>query len=133
MLNCHIPSSGPLTPEAVLDSLKRAYSFYADVQKEGILPVVCHSWLLYPPHYELFGKNTKAFYDLFTVLRQDVSAENGDFWRVFNRPFSEDILTDLPEDTSLRRGFKQFLLAGNKMGSGYGVLLFDGERVLPKL
>ena len=130
VLNCHIPSSGPLPYDAVIDSLRRAYEFYPDVRVGRWMPVVCHSWLLYPPHRELLGGNAKAFYDLFDVIAAKPSESNGDFWRIFNRPFSEENLATAREDTSLRRRFKAFLTAGNNMGCGYGVLLFDGERVV---
>lgn len=132
VLNCHIPSSGPLTPVTVLDSLKRAYAFYPDVRIGDLMPVVCHSWLLYPPHRDLLGENAKAFYDLFDVIEEKVSESNGNFWRIFNMPYSAENLACAREDTSLRRRFKAFLTAGNKMGDGYGVLLFDGERVVKR-
>jgi len=102
------------------------------VRRDGVLPVTCHSWLLYPPHRVLFGENTKAFYDLFDIVSQDASTDNADYWRIFNTPFSAQALAHAPEDTAMRRRFKQFLLAGNMMGSGYGLLLFDGERVLTR-
>ena len=133
VLNCHIPSCGPLHAEAVIHSLRQAYDFYKDVRRDGVLPVVCHSWLLYPPQYPLLGGNSKAFQDLFCVLKQDETAENNDYWRIFNTPFSKEALASAAEDTSLRRNFKRFLLAGNRMGNGYGILLLDGERVLPQL
>lgn len=130
VLNCHIPSSGPLTPDAVMGSLKRAYEFYRDLRCEGALPVVCHSWLLYPPHRALFGRNTQAFFDLFHIMDSKATPENPDFWRLFHREYRQETLPEAPEDTSMHRRFKQYLLEGNSMGSGYGVLLFDGERIL---
>ena len=133
VLNCHIPSSGPLTPESVQDSLREAYAFYPDLCRNGVLTVVCHSWLLYPPHRALFGQNTVAFHDLFDIVSQKPSETNDDFWRIFNRPFSAETLHEMPEDTSLRRRFKTYLQAGNTMGNGYGVLRFDGNEVLKPL
>ena len=131
VLNCHIPSSGPLTPASVIDSFKRSYAFYSDVKKGKLLPVVCNSWLLYPPLKDVFGTgNLKAFHEMFDVLSQKADPANGDYWRVFDRPFSADRLSDAPEDTGLRRRLKAFLQDGNAMGGGYGVLLFDGERII---
>ena len=127
--NCHIPSSGPLTPELVLDSLKKAYDFYKP--KDGILKVVCSTWMLYPPMYEVYpaGSNLRAFYELFTVLHYKESPENKNLWRIFG---SETDLKKLPENSNLQRRLKAYLLEGNTMGSGYGILLFDGEKVLNK-
>ncbi len=125
--NCHIPSSGPLTPELVLESLKKAYDFYQPA--DGILKVVCSSWMLYPPMYEVYpaGGNLRAFYDLFTVLYSKEDLKNQNRWRIFG---AETELQKLPENSSLQRRLKAYLLAGNNMGSGYGILLFDGEKVL---
>lgn len=118
--NCHIPSAGPLTPESVEESLGLAREFYGI---EGYMPVVCHSWLLYPKHYELFGSNTRAFADRFDVINTDEQENNGDAWRVFGR--DADDLEALPQNTSLQRNFYRYFKDGNKMGNGYGVLIYD--------
>lgn len=125
--NCHIPSSGPLTPELVLDSLKKAYDFYKP--EDGVLKVVCSTWMLYPPMYEVYpeGSNLRAFYDLFTVLYTKESPENKNIWRIFG---AETDLKKLPENSNLQRRLKAYLLEGKNMGSGYGIILFDGEKVL---
>ena len=117
--NCHIPSAGPLTRESVEESLRLAYEFYGI---EGEMPVVCHSWLLYPKHYELFGANTRAFADRFDVIATDEQEKNGDAWRIFGR--DADDIEALPQDTSLQREFYRYLKDGNKMGNGFGVMLY---------
>ena len=129
---CHIPSSGPLDGNAVIGSLKRAHAFFEKELKDGLLPVFCSSWLLYPPHAPCFreGSNLRRFYEMFTVLEQIEKPENPDFWRVFNMHYDPATLADAPADTFLRAGLKEFLLAGNCMGNGRGVLLFDGENIL---
>ena len=78
------------------------------------------------------GSNLKAFYEMFDVFESSTSESNGNFWRIFNMEFSRDTLHNAPEDTTLRRNFKKYLLDGNNMGSGKGILLFDGERVINK-
>ncbi len=135
MYSCHIPSAGPVTPESVMDSLKKAYGFFRPELKDGILPVFCSSWMLCADHYEKVyheGSNLKAFYEMFDVFESSTSESNGNFWRIFNMEFSRDTLPDAPEDTTLRRNFKKYLLDGNNMGSGKGILLFDGERIINK-
>ena len=130
---CHIPSSGPLRTDDVMDSLKRAYEFYSDELVDGVLRVQCSSWLLYPPHAEhLFpeGSNLIKFYNLFDVFETKSDPTNKDFVRVFDRVYSEDILEDLETDTTLKRNLKEYLLNGNCMGSGYGIILFDGEKII---
>lgn len=130
--NCHIPSSGPLQSEAVLESLKQAHTFYRAELKNGILPVYCSSWLLYPPHAACYpsGSHLRAFYDMFHILNFEANPSNRDFWRVFYTPFSETALQNAPEQTTLQRNLKRYLLQGNCMGNGKGILFFDGERII---
>ena len=128
--NCHIPSSGPLRREEVLASLKKAHSFYHDELKDSILPVVCSSWLLYPPMYEVYPENSnlRRSYELFEILETKETDLDHNLWRIFN--VENTPLKELPENTSLQQRLKQYLLAGGEMGSGYGVLLFDGKKIL---
>ena len=133
VFNCHIPSSGPLTPEAVMDSLKKAHAFYKDELKDGILPVVCNSWLLYTPFMgEVFpeGSNLWEFNKMFTHLREVDDPNCSNFWRIFDQEYDPATLKNAPADTGLRRRLKAFLEAGNPMGSAYCILLFDGEKII---
>ena len=131
--SCHIPSAGPLTPESVIDSLKRAHDFFKPELKNGILPIFCSSWMLCTDHYEKVyrkGSNLSAFYEMFDVIETSVDNSNHNFWRIFNMEFSRETLHDAPESTTLQRNFKKFLLEGNDMGNGKGLLLFDGEKII---
>jgi hypothetical protein len=130
VFNCHIPSSGPLLREEVIDSLKKAHAFYRDELKDGIFILVCSSWLLYPPMYEVFPENgnLRKFYELFVVIEAKEVETELSLWRIFG--VEQTPIKDLPENSSLQRRLKQHLLQGGTMGSGYGVLLFDGEKIL---
>lgn len=130
--NCHIPSSGRLLFPDVLDSLRRAYDFYKSERKDGVLPVTCNSWMLYPPLIERLpeSSNIRRFYELFDVITAKEQEHNRDFWRIFSLPFTPENLQIAPENSSLQRTVKAFLKEGNLLGSGLGVLLFDGEKVL---
>lgn len=134
VVNIHIPSAGPLTRESVLDSLHLAYEFYKeDAVVDGLMTFTCHSWLLYPPHYEeVFpaGSNLRKFYELFDVLEGKAGENNGDFWRVFNRDYDPDILDQVPADTALRRNLLSYIKAGKRMGSSLGVIRYDGEKIV---
>lgn len=127
--NCHIPSSGALTEESVYDSFERAYRFFG---ADGVLPVYCSSWLLYPPYAELYkeGSNLKKFYRMFDIIGEKRDEEMHNFWRVFNSPYSPEALASAPEDTGLQRAFKNYLLKGGTMGAGQGVILFDGKKII---
>jgi len=126
--SCHIPSAGPLTPQSVIDSLKKAYKFF-DVKDKLI--VYCHSWLLFPAHCELFpkGSNLRAFYELYDIIDEEPQTTNGNLWRIFYK--TEDTpIDELPENTTLQRNFKEYLKKGNHIGVGVGMLVFDGENFI---
>lgn len=125
---CYIPSSGPLTPESVIDSLKKAYDFF---KIKGNMKVFCKSWLLYPAHYELFpsGSNLGSFFDLFHIIYEKKDANNSNLWRIFYKT-PETPTNELPANTTLQRNFKEYLINGNNIGIGTGVLMFDGEEVI---
>lgn len=129
---CHIPSSGPLLESDVLASLKQAHSFYRSELKNGILPVVCHSWLLYQPFETVFAGsgNVLKFRDMFDVIENQLDLTNRNFWRVFNQPFSMQALNDASPKTRMQKNLKDFLLSGQAMGDGFGVLVFDGEKII---
>lgn len=132
VLNCHVPSSGPMTGELLLDSLKRAYNFFPEVRRDGLMPVVAHSWLVYPPHYALFPEksNLRKFYNMFDIILSWEDEHNSDFQRIFNCVYKPEILDKVPADNTLRRNFLEYVKAGNKMGHGFGILLFDGEKIV---
>lgn len=132
VFNCHIPSSGPVTPESVIESLKIAYSFFDDELKDGILPVYCSSWMLYPAHKELYpeGSNLRSFYEMFDIIDAVEDKSNHNFWRLFGVDYSPETFEAAPERTTLQRNIKNYIRKGNNMGTGRGVLLFDGEKIL---
>ena len=132
--SCHIPSSGPLREEDVLQSLKVAYQFYRNEIKDGILPVVCHSWLLYEPLEEVFATspNVLKFREMFDVVANELDDKNGDFWRVFYKEFTQENLQSAQTSTKLQSRLKEYLLRGKTMGCGWGVLFFDGEKIVRK-
>lgn len=127
---CHIPSSGKLTVERCLDSLQQAYEFLKKDLKTNILPVVCNSWLLFPPYVEQVfpeGSNLKAFAGLFDIIQTIPRETFEDGWRVFGAAHDRPPEC-LPADTTLRRNMIRHIQNGGTFGFGYGVLLYDGER-----
>lgn len=136
VFDCHIPSSGKFPPEEVIASLKKAYRFFVDigVHKDGeLLPVTCHSYLLYPENRQIFreGSNIRSFADLFEIVPESIRKEenNPNFWRIFNKDYDGN-LKDIPRDTSLRKNFAEYIENGGSMGTAYGVIYFDGEKIV---
>ena len=128
-LNCHIPNAGPLTADLVKDSFKKVYDAYKDRFADGIVPIYCHSWLLYPPFLEKLkdGSNIKNFAKNFDIVNYHQNPANGDFWRVFNVFYSEGITKQVVADNSLKRTIIELIESGDSMGAGNGVILLDGK------
>ena len=134
VLFLHIPSGGePLTDEVRLDSYKKAYEFYKDTSfvKNGRIVFVCHSWLLYKEHYKFLPENSNIlkFMNDFYIYDQYISDIKEDLWRIFGKndklPYK-----DLPEDTSLKKAYKNWLIEKDETGGGVGVIVFDGKKII---
>ena len=129
--NMHIPSCGPFPREARIDSYKQAYEFYKKDLDGKPMVFICHSWLLYPGNREILPAhlNIVDFIDDFCIVMSKPGEEFHDKWRVFGADF-EKPNEELPEDTTMRRCFKKWLLEGKKTGEGLGVFLYDGEKFI---
>lgn len=136
VLSCHIPAKGPLTPAACLESLQLAGEFFRKLFPGKRMPVVCHSWLLYPPYLEKVfpaGSNLSRFAEMFHILFVDqVGDYFPDCWRVFGKMHQKD-LSGFPADTRLRRSFLAYMENGGDFGSGYGIFLFNTQNQQPVL
>ncbi len=130
VINIHVPEDGPLTHKDVIESYKRAYRYFGCI---GIQAFVCHSWLLYPGNYEFLSENSniRKFMDDFNIIMHNDSKYCGDLWRVFGpyQPF--DDTSKFPHDTELQRGMIKYLNEHDyTTGGGYGIFLFDGEKII---
>ena len=132
VLNTHIPSAGPFPRALRYESYRRAYEFYPQIRCGGkYLPIICNSWLLFPDH-EKFLPQTSNILDFmrdFDIIKSRYAEQPQASWRIFGRHF-EDSFDTLPRDTSLRRAYADWLIAGNNTGSGHGLILFDGEKIV---
>ena len=133
LVNMHIPSTGvPLTDEVRLDSYKRAYrAFKKYFPGDSPVIFVCGSWLLYPKHVDFLpaSSNILKFLSDFEIVCWEDREYFGDAWRVFDK-YADLPPEELPRNTSLRRAFADRLSAGEPTGSGYGVIVFDGEKIV---
>ena len=130
--SCHIPSNGlPLNRENVQNSLKMAHAFFRENLQNGILPVVCHSWLLRPSLAECLSEksNILSFASLFRLVRIDNAIGFPDAWRVFGKHYT-DANAEYPTETAMQRAILSYLRSGHHIGSACGILLFDGEKIL---
>ena len=91
----------------------------------------CDSWLLYPDFENVFvsGGNIMEFRTFFDVISQTDHETFEDCWRLFKVEKIENLDT-LPTQTRLQRNMLAHLRSGGKTGDGFGVLVFDGEKIL---
>ena len=115
----HIPEGEPLTPEGCRDSYRQAAEFFRSEH-----PVfACESWLLSPVLPKLLGadSNILAFqrdYTVFAFHPESRQAEERIFGRVLDDP------AGYPEDTSLQRAAKAWLLKGEKIPAASGLYCY---------
>ena len=126
VINIHIPSAGPLTPESVQESLRLAYDFFGPNYGDRLI-FMCHSWLLYTPTADLYPKdsNMRKFYEVFEVIHNQEEPNDYDLWRVFYVNTKDYKL--LPHETSLQKRFYEYLNAGNHFGNGFGIIDYKPE------
>jgi len=133
IFSLHIPSSkpfGPLNKDARLASYKKAYNFFSDKLNGKPMVIYCSSWLLYLPNKLFYPKksNILDFMNDFDIVYSE-NTEFYDKWRVFGKDYTKP-LNELPCETSLQNAFVDWLKAGNQVGCGSGILLFDGDNII---
>ena len=109
-LSVHIPAGEPLDTEACLSAFQQAEVFFPRYLGKSYPLFYCHSWLLAPSLAEVLPETSRImqFQQLFEIIHteQDRQAEE----RVFG--FLADDPAIYPENTSLQRTLKSYLLSG---------------------
>lgn len=120
-LNVHIPEDGPLKYEACIESFRQAELFFAD--REGDRPefYMCDSWLLSPALEELLPKtsNIIRFQKLFRIVKVHYTFPQAE-QRIFGEVLEDK--SGYPENTSLQKKAKAYILEGKDPGIGVGVI-----------
>lgn len=129
VLSVHIPSAGPLREADCMDSYRRAFAFFSHDGRP--LVCVCNTWLFLPAHEEILppGSGILTFMRQYDVLDAKYDEARSDAWRIFGAD-AEKEPAQWPEDSGLRRAYKRHVLGGGKLGTGFGVMIFDGERII---
>ena len=126
-ISLHIPSDADLSLpqlrkswETAKSLLDRTFPDYAQV------PWVCESWLLSPDLQQLLPDNSRIldFQRSFTITPTEDDGECKQW--AYGRLDIPD--GDLPENTTLQRRLKAFLLASNRFHAGRGILSADPFR-----
>ena len=124
VLNVHIPPGGGMDKESRLASYEKAAKFYKDVLNIDVKAFFCGSWLLSSVNREILPprSNIIGFMDDFDIF-DEKERKSFDFsWRIYGTAYTLPA-SEWPEDTTLRKGYKKWILDGKCATTGYGVRL----------
>ncbi len=118
IVNIHIPAGTKLSVYENLKSFKGALDFFDKYYPElKMTGVICESWLLSDKIEEVMGKatNISRFGDMFD--RFSIGDERGDavFRFVYDFAAPYPPVEDLPENTTLQRKLKTYMLSGKRV------------------
>lgn len=125
IISIHIPSDGVIRQPELRQSYLDARKFFQQyVPEYATADMICNTWMLSPALKELLpvDSNIIRFQKSFVVDYVDYENNNFMEW-VYKRM---DIpLEQLPENTTLQRKIKAFILNGGKIGWANGKLVND--------
>lgn len=117
-IETHIPQGEALTEEKCLASFSEAKAFFAKYfSQTEVKYFMCDSWLL-NPNLELILKsesNVVKFMKLWTPVPFVSDNSSQAIERVFGFGFKRENLKNAPENTSLQKALKEYLLNGGTM------------------
>lgn len=118
----HIPSDADLSEEKIDDAIEQAKAFFAEYFPQcGKMDMYCDSWMLVPVLQKLLppSANILKFQNRFEILRVEEESRAVLDWIC---PDPTVPYEQLPEDTTLQRNIKKYLLSGGKFGWALGRL-----------
>ncbi len=118
VLNVHIPQGEKLLREECEKSFEMAESFFTDFPYKAF---ICDSWLLCETNREFMNEksNILRFAEMFDILGSSDNPKET-VKRVFGKEEKDPRL--YPENTSLQKQCKAYLLSGGKPGTGFGII-----------
>lgn len=119
----HIPADADLGKESVARSLEEFNQFRKKYYSEWEnIRMTCDSWMLMPELKEFLGEDSNiiAFQNLFEI---DIVNHDATWYMGWIYPGAERIGENLPEESTLQRNLKRYLLEGKKFGVAKGHLV----------
>lgn len=121
-IHIHIPGDSVLSREAKDKTYKNLQNFLNEFFPNfKNIPIFCESWLLSPLLGNLLSpdSNLLAFQQDFTLLTTNIDDDSFIKWLFWttNKDYGK-----FPENTSLQKKVKAFILDGGKIGTGSGKL-----------
>ncbi len=135
VIETHIPSGKPLNHDECLESYAKAEAYYRKKYSQDFgdkaIPVVCFSWFLYPPIKEALVDNGNiiSFINDYDIFNSDSRNNDKDLWRVFGKDYKK-APEELPQNTVLQRNIAKWLLKGNHLGYGHGILFVKAGKIV---
>jgi len=110
---------GPIPPDAVLDSLQRAHTFFRTFFAEKVKPVFyCFSWILNTDFEKRLPDSNIARLMRQCYLWPAPSSGRDGLFFLFGTRFKPDELDRFPRDTSQRRAMLDILQSGGRLRNG---------------
>lgn len=122
VIDIHIPSDADFSKNACDESLNFAHRFFAKFFPEyENCEYRCHSWLLAPELRNMLSPETNIinFQDRFVIV--DKGEPDTEFIEWLYNTKSKNY-ENLPENTSLQRNMKRYLLSGGTICNAVGIL-----------
>lgn len=124
VIKVHIPRMlRQLDNELCDESYAMAAEFFGEEFKDEPVVFVCKSWMLFPDFEPVTaGTDISSFAQNYEVVAVSVDrdGEMPDMQEVFNMEFTGRA-ENYPENTMLRKRFKEYLINGGKTGRGIGI------------
>ena len=123
VMEIHIPSAGPLTPEACNESIEMAKEFFAKYYPEFKYDYfTCHSWLLDETLSEILNENSNIlkFQQLFDIVDRDEADSLLGYifkWKINRRQALNCVCNN-----GFAQRVKERLLKNGKFYNGLGVI-----------
>ena len=127
LINIHIPrTGGRLDEESMKKAFDQAAVFFKERYQLERAVFHCSSWLLYPKNLEILSEtaNLRRFICLFDMYDDGVYDDYSQVWRLFDKEYEGDV-DALPQDSSFRRGYADWIRKGIPTGYGRGVYVYD--------
>ncbi|MBR5137541.1 MAG: hypothetical protein IKV30_05920 [Clostridia bacterium] len=126
VLSVHISPNGKLDRDAAADSYARARAYFKNVFPDfEPKAYICDSWLLGRELPRFVKDTSNIFLFLKEYYNVPRSGGNEDTLNFLFKEGPDVDLSTLPENSSLQKGIKEWMMSGKIMYSGKGIRFFD--------
>jgi hypothetical protein len=122
VISIHIPSDAKLDVDKIKESIILSKAFFMKYFPEYMnVKYICRSWLLSSDLKNVLDKDSKIikFQKFFDIIEEEKNHNSFMLW-IFKKHYTD--YRFLPEETSLQKNVKKYLLDGNGISLAYGVL-----------